>query len=157
MTDCHFLISREIIANYKKITCRFAPLNCPVMPRHAPSNLHAPSCHFMPRHATSLATCHFKEQIMPRIARHLHRRDSLQFRREEASDSDDESDESSVDAIDAAVSSNALRFEVTSSTRMEKKKHMNEDGEEWKNSMFSEQPEMMLMRISSSTFGETEL
>lgn len=75
---------------------------------------------------------------MPRIARHLHRIDSSQFRREEASDSDsdDESDESSVGTIDAAaaVSSNALRCEVTSSTRMKNKKHMNEDGEEWKNS-----------------------
>ena len=40
---------------------------------------------------------------MPRIARHLHRIDSSQFRREEASDSDDESDEeSSVGTIDAA-------------------------------------------------------
>ena len=71
---------------------------------------------------------------MPRIARHLHRIDSSQFRREEASDSDDESDESSVGTIDAAVSPNALRCEVTSSTRMKNKKHMNEDGEEWKNS-----------------------
>jgi hypothetical protein len=72
---------------------------------------------------------------MPRIARHLHRIDSSQFRREEASDSDDESDESLVGTIDAAVSPNALRFEVTSSTRMKNKKHtMNEDGEEWKNS-----------------------
>ena len=67
---------------------------------------------------------------MPRIARHLHRIDSSQFRREEASDSDsdsdDESDESSVGTIDAAaaVSSNALRCEVTSSTRMKNKKHM---------------------------------
>ena len=71
---------------------------------------------------------------MPRIARHLHRIDSSQFRREEASDSDDESDEFSVGTIDAAVSPNALRCEVTSSTRMKNKKHMNEDGEEWKNS-----------------------
>jgi len=66
---------------------------------------------------------------MPRIARHLHRIDSSQFRREEASDSDsdsdDESDESSVGTIDAAaaVSSNALRCEVTSSTRMKNKAH----------------------------------
>jgi hypothetical protein len=64
---------------------------------------------------------------MPRIAWHLHRIDSSQFRREEASDSDsdDESDESSVGTIDAAaaVSSNALRCEVTSSTRMKNKAH----------------------------------
>jgi hypothetical protein len=72
-----------------------------------------------------LCHCTYKKN-MPRIARHLHRIDSSQFRREEASDSDDESDESSVGTIDAAaaVSSNALRCEVTSSTRMKNKKHM---------------------------------
>jgi hypothetical protein len=39
-----------------------------------------------------------------------------------------------IDAAAAAVSPNALRCEVTSSTRMKNEKHMNEDREEWKNS-----------------------
>jgi len=60
---------------------------------------------------------------MPRVPRYL----------QETSDSDDESDEeSSVGIIDAAVSH--VRCEVSSSTRKKNKKHVNEDGEEWKTS-----------------------
>jgi len=60
---------------------------------------------------------------MPRVPRYL----------QETSDSDDESDEeSSVGIIDAAVSH--VRCEVLSSTRKKNKKHVNEDGEEWKTS-----------------------
>ncbi len=70
---------------------------------------------------------------MPRIPRHLRRIDASQFRREEASDSDESDGESSaVGIIDAAVSH--VRCEVSSPPRKKNKKHMNEDGEEWKTS-----------------------
>eukprot|EP00984_Skeletonema_dohrnii_P023732 scaffold12819_cov104-Skeletonema_dohrnii-CCMP3373.AAC.1 len=64
------------------------------MPRDLPR--YASLCPVMPRYAPSFPSLPLQRTNMPRIPRHLHRIDSSQFRREEASNSDDESDESLV-------------------------------------------------------------